>query len=87
MLMPYQLDCFAYYCTTVSLCVAPGGDLDISRPGELRGDGKAGEEDQHSDDRGAACARHLLCLSRLPIPAGCRTEIHQVFRGSWCKGG
>jgi maleate isomerase len=30
-LMPYQLDCFAYYCTSVSFIRGPGGDLDISR--------------------------------------------------------
>lgn len=30
-LMPYQPDCFAYYCTTVSFIRGPGGDRDLSR--------------------------------------------------------
>jgi len=30
-LMPYQPDCFAYYCTSVSFIRGLGGDLDISR--------------------------------------------------------
>jgi maleate isomerase len=30
-LLPYQPDCFAYFCTTVSFIRGPGGDLDISR--------------------------------------------------------
>jgi maleate isomerase len=29
-LMPYQPDCFAYYCTTVSFIRGPGGDQDLS---------------------------------------------------------
>jgi maleate isomerase len=29
-LVPYQVDCFAYYCTTVSFVRGPGGDQDIS---------------------------------------------------------